>query len=171
MKISWLKRTEGKIFRLGMLLLVAIMLLGGCNSAARAKDWAKSAEQRYWQARYRIIFHQDDEDIEMTIQETGGETLVLDITMPRGSLLLEYDSDKLLLNLDGGNLHWQDIPPPIPYYTLTELAKQVNSASELASNGGWTEFMGYRVMVKKGAPIEVSYLSEWTLYVEEFKWD
>lgn len=165
MKISWLKGMALAV------LLAALMLWAGCNSAARTRDWANFAEERHWQATYRIVFHQDDGDVEMTIQETRGETLVLDITAPRGSMLLEYDSGKLLLDFDAGKLHWQDDPPPIPYYTLTELARQIAAAPELDYKGGWTECLGYRVMVRGGAPREVSYLSEWTLYVEEFKWD
>lgn len=157
--------------RLAALLLAALMLLGGCNSGARAREWATAAEQGRWQARYLIVFHQDDGDIEMTVEETRGETLVLDITMPRGAMRLEYDRDKMLLDLDAGNLQWQDDSPPIPYYTLTELARQVAAAPELGFKGGWTECKDYRVMVKGGVPKEASYLSEWTLYVEEFKWD
>lgn len=174
MKISWTKDGYERPFmkyRLGALLLAAAMLLGGCNPASRAREWAKSAENETWHARYRLLFHQKDGDLEMLVQESRGEILVLDIQMPRGALRLEYGSDSLLINLDAGHLEWQDIPCQIPYYTLTELARQIAVSQELASQGEWAELMGYRIKVKEGAPTEAGFLSEWTLYVEEFVWE
>lgn len=158
-------------FRLGALVLAAALLLGGCNPVSRARDWANSAETESWQARYRIFFHQQDGDLEMTVLESRGETLVLEIQTPQGSLGLEYGSDNLLINLDEGSLEWQDLPCQIPYYTLTALAGQIAAARELDTQGEWAELMGYRIKVKGGAPVEAAYLSEWTLYIEEFVWE
>ena len=174
MKISWNKDGLERPFlkyRLGALLLAVAMFLGGCNPGARARDWAKTAENQVWHARYRLVFHQKDGDLEMRVLESRGETLTLDIEIPRGSLRLEYGSDSLLLNLDAGNLEWQDIPRQIPYYTLTALARQITAALELETRGEWAELLGYRLRVKGGAPTEAGFLSEWTLYVEEFVWE
>ena len=156
--------------KLCALLLMAALLLCGCSPAARARDWAGRAADETWQARYRIVFHQKDKDVEMTVQESRGETLVLDITMPGGSLRLEYSGDCMLINLDGGGLEWQEIPYQIPYYTLSELARQINSAPQLDTQGDSAAIHGYCLKVKAGAPVEAAYLSEWTLYVEEFNW-
>lgn len=171
MIISWSAWSGAKMkYRLGALLLAAALLLGGCNPASRARDWATRAVDETWQARYRVLFHQEDKDLEMTVQESRGETLVLDIIMPGGSLRLEYGSDSMLIKLDEGSLEWQDIPCQIPYYTLTELALQIAASQQLATQGDWAASQGYRLKVKAGAPVEAACLPDWTLYVDEFIW-
>lgn len=152
-------------------VLAAALLLAGCNPAAQVRDWAKTAESGTWHARYRLFFHQKDGDLQMLVQESKGETLVLEIQAPRGSLRLEYGPEKFSLDLDRGNLQWQELPQQIPYYSLIELARQLVEASTLAVQGEWVEYMGYRLKARGGAPVEVGYLSEWTLQVEEFIWD
>ena len=151
-------------------LLVALLLLGGCNPANRAQEWAETAVSQNWQAKYRLVFHQKDADLEMLVRESRGETLVLDIQMSRGTLRLEYDGDALLVDLDEGDLQWQDVPRQVPYYTLSEIARLLAAAPELTLQGEWVEHQGYRLKVKKGLPLEAELAPEWSLYVEEFIW-
>ena len=74
----------------------------------------------------------------------------------------------MLLDLDAGNLQWQD-DSPIPYYTLTELARQVAAPRSWALKEA-DECKDYRVMVKGGSPSSLLSVRV-TLYVEEFNWD
>lgn len=155
-----------------LILLMAISLLtAGCNPASRAKEWAEQAVAQTWVAQYRITFHQQDEDLVMNVREERGETLVLDITMPNGSLRLEYGADNLLIDLDRGGLVWEDFARQAPYYTLSELSRQIVAAGELNNKEDWAEVLGYYVQVKNGMPALVRYQSEWTLEVEYFRWN
>lgn len=158
--------------RLKLALVLALALLfTGCSPASRAQEWAEQAEAGTWVARYRIDFHQQDGDLSMNIWESKAETLVLDITMPTGTLKLEYGPDNLLLDLDDGQLQWEDFARQPPYYCLAELSWHIVAAGELASSQEWAEFLGYSVKVEQGRPLEIKYESEWTLYVEEFYWN
>ncbi|MGI6365535.1 MAG: hypothetical protein ACOX2G_07315 [Bacillota bacterium] len=154
-----------------VILLVLGLLIAGCSPASRAKTWAEKAAAETWVARYRIDFHQQDGDLSMEVWEARAEALVLDITMPSGTLRLEYGPDNLLLNLDQGELEWEDFPRQPPYYCLAELSRQILAAGELANFQDWAEFQGYSLKIEGGKPLEVKYLSEWTLYVEEFYWN
>lgn len=154
-----------------LVILLTGALLLGCSPASQAVKWAERAEIKGWQARYRIVFHQADGDMEMLIQEEQRDILVLDITMPSGSMRLEYGPDNLLINLDQGNLDWEDQLQEPPYYALSQLAKRIATGIILAVDRDWVSFEGFRIRLENGGPKEASFLDEWTLYVEEFLWD
>lgn len=154
-----------------VLLLTAAVLVSGCSPSSRAADWATHAGSQCWQAKYTIVFHQVDEDIRMTVHESRGETLVVDVTMPSGSLCLEYNADNLLINLDRGELEWADPVRQPPYYTLSELSRQIAAAAKPGNDGEWASAGGYLVKVKDGIPTEVKYQTDWTIYVQEFIWE
>src|SRR5690554_3753712 len=152
-----------------IILLMLLVLVSGCNPAARAQQWAERALSETWNAQYRVVFHQEDQDIEMVVHEFRGENLVLDINMPNGSLSLEYGQD-FALNLDQGQLEWEDFPRQPPYYTLSELSQQV-AAAEIASQGDWANVAGYSVRIEEELPVEIKWEDQWTLYVESFLWE
>lgn len=154
----------------GILSLVLVLVLMGCNPASKAVKWAERADAERWQAEYKIIFHQMDEDIQMSVREVNGETLTLDITMPSGSLRLEYGGG-LLINLDQGGLEWEDQFQQPPYYALSELSRLVVSVSQLERDGDWAVIDGYRLRLEDGLPVEIMYESEWTMYIETFSWN
>ena len=153
------------------LALILGLLLAGCSPASRAQDWAERAAAETWVARYRIDFHQQDGDLSMSIWESKAETLVLDITMPTGALRLEYGPDNLLLDLDDGQLQWEDFARQPPFYCLSELSRRIVAAEELTNSQDWAEFLGYSVKVEEGKVLEIRFESDWTLYVEEFYWN
>lgn len=153
------------------LALILGLLLAGCSPASRARDWAERAAISTWSARYRIDFHQQDGDLSMSIWESKAETLVLDITMPTGALRLEYGPDNLLLDLDDGQLQWEDFARQPPYFCLAELSRRIVDAEELTNSQDWAEFLGYSVKVEEGKVLEIRFESDWTLYVEEFYWN
>jgi len=158
-------------FKMMVLLIIAGVMISGCNATSRAMDWAEQAVSRSWQAQYRIVFHQEDEDIEMTVREFRGETLVLEIDMPNGSLRLEYGKDNLLIDLDQGGLEWQDYPQQAPYYTLSQLSLQIIALEKLEGSGQEAIADEYMVLMERNFPKEVKWMTEWTLYVDEFHWN
>jgi len=153
------------------IILAVGALVVGCSPASRAVNWAEETAAKAWTAQYRICFHQKDGDIKMDIQETQAETLVLDITMPNGTLRLEYGPDNILIDLDQGGLEWTDFSRQPPYYSLSELSKRILIAGELGSEGDWASLDGYLIKVKDGIPTEVKYGSEWTIYLDSFIWN
>jgi hypothetical protein len=90
--------------------------------------------------------------------------------MPSGTLRLEYDDENLLINLDQGNLEWEDFSRQPPYYSLGELARQIVAAATLNTDGDWVIIEGYSLKMDRGVPAEVKWGSEWTLFVDSFKW-
>lgn len=106
----------------------------------------------------------------MGVEETHGDgKLTLDIEGFGGTLRLEYGEDYMHIDLDG-ELQWQDCRFQIPYYTILELANRLTTVQELGYEGDWVSCQGYRLRLKKGKPVEVKYLDEWTLYIEKFIW-
>ena len=152
-------------------LLLAVGVLAGCSVASRAHDWGEKAVDGNWTAEYRIFFHQSDGDIEMTVKETRGSTLVFDIVMPSGTLRLEYDDENMLIDLDQGGLEWEDFSRQPPYYSLSELARQFYNPDLLISEGDWVTVGGYNVLMVRGEPQEVKWGPEWTMYVDKFDWN
>jgi len=152
-------------------LLLAVGLVAGCSVTSQATDWAGKAVERSWTAEYRILFHQSDGDIEMTVQESRDSTLLFDIAMPSGTLRLEYDDENLLINLDQGNLEWEDFSRQPPYYSLGELARLIAAQATLNSDGDWVIIEGYSLKMEQGIPTQVKWGIEWTLFVDNFKWN
>lgn len=153
-----------------VLSLVLVLVLMGCSPASKAVKWAERADLEGWQAEYKIVFHQVDEDIQMSVREVKGDTLTLDITMPSGSLRLEY-GDGLLIDLDQGGLEWEDQFQQPPFYALSELSRLVAAVSQLGRDGDWAIIDGYRIRLEDGLPVEIKYESEWTMSIEGFDWD
>lgn len=152
------------------LVLALAFLVGGCSPSARAKDWAEKASAGTWTAQYRIEFHQEDGDLSMCVRESRAETLILDIEMPSGTLCLEYGPSKLSVNLDQGQLEWEDFARQPPYYSLTQLSQLLLATGELINAQDWAVGQEYSLKMKDGFPLEVKYGTEWTLYVDEFHW-
>lgn len=152
------------------LVMAVGVLIAGCSVASQAMNWAEEAVIEGWTAEYQILFHQEDRDVEMLVQETQGDTLVFEILMPSGTLRLEYD-DRLLIDLDQGNLEWEDFSRYPPYYGLSELARQIMAMDKLERDGDWALVEGYTVKMDNGLPVEVKWGSEWTLYVKSFEWN
>lgn len=157
-------------YRLLACFLAAAIFFSACSPASRCQNWAAAATDANWQARYRLLFHQKDGDLELQVVESRGETIVLDIQGQGGSIRLEYSPDKFSIALAEGDLWWEDFPRQVPYYALSELARQFADAEKLSAQGDWATLAGFRLRVKKGVPMEASFLQEWTLSVEEFNW-
>lgn len=157
-------------FKAAVLLVGLALVTAACNPVGVAEDWAGQAQEQGWRAEYRVVFHQQDQDLEFLVcEEHGNGVLLMDIAGPGGHLELKFDAQGLNLVLDRGELEWRQSVHGPPHYSLLIIARQL-LAGEPTARDGWVEAGLYRLKFNGKAPGEITCGEDWTLTVISFQW-